>query len=187
MSAGQTLAVNAALQPAHTFARGLQMISSPYNYTVVSDFQALFGLSSVVSTTPTRLIAWVPTADSYVFYPNPPANTLTPGVGYWAMFGAAAYPHYDGTPVSTATPFSLNVFAGWNLIGDPFPAAVSLSSVTISGTPLAVSSAVSPTLYSYNTASGQYAALSAASDSLQPYAGYWLYAAQDATLTIPAP
>ncbi len=187
LAAGQTVTVNAALQPAHTFAMGLQMISSPYTYSTVSDFQTLFGLSSAVSATPTRLIAWVPAADSYVFYPAAPANTLSPGTGYWAAFGAPAYPHYDGTLVSKATPFSLSVSAGWNLIGDPFPAAVPLSSVTVSGTPLALSSAVSPALYTYKTASGQYVTLSAASDSLQPYAGYWLYATQDATLTVPAP
>jgi len=187
LSVGQTMTVSTALQPAHTFPMGLQMISSPYTYSTVSDFEALFGLSSAVTTTPTRLIAWVPAADNYVFYPAAPANTLTPGTGYWAAFGAAAYPHYDGTPVSTATPFSLSVSAGWNLIGDPFPAAVPLSSVTVGGTPLALSPAVSPTLYSYNTASGQYVTLSAASDSLQPYAGYWIYATQNATLSVPAP
>ncbi len=190
LSAGQTATVNAALQPAHTFPIGLQMISSPYTYSAVSDFEALFGLSSAVTTTPTRLIAWVPTEGNYVFYPTAPANTLTPGTGYWAAFGAAAYSHYDGTPVSTATPFSLPLSPGWNLIGDPFPAAVPLSSVTVSGTPLALSPAVSPTLYTYNTASGQYVTLSAASDSLQPYAGYWIYVAQNSAvtvLTVPAP
>ena len=186
LAAGQTATVSAALQPAHTFAAGLQMISSPYTYSSVSDFMALFDLNSAFSSA-TRLIAWVPTADSYVFYPAAPANTLTPGTGYWGYFAAAAYPHYDGTPVSTAAPFSLNVSAGWNLIGDPFPAAVPLSPVTVSGTPLALSPAVSPTLYTYNPASGQYVTLSAASDSLQPYAGYWLYAAQNATLSVPAP
>lgn len=190
LSVGQTATADAALQPVHTFPAGLQMISSPYTYSAVSDFQALFGLSAAVTTTPTRLIAWVPTANSYVFYPSAPANTLTPGTGYWAAFGAPAYPHYDGTPVSTATPFSLPLSPGWNLVGDPFPAAVPLSSVTVSGTPLALSPAVSPTLYTYNTASGQYVTLSAASDSLQPYAGYWIYVAQNSAvtvLTIPAP
>jgi len=187
LAAGQAATVNAALQPAHTFAAGLQMISSPYSYSSVGDFGFLFGLSAAGSTA--RLIAWDPTADSYVFYPTAPANTLTPGTGYWASFPAAAYPHYDGTLVSTATPFSLPLAAGWNLIGDPFPAAVPLSSVTVSGTPLASSAAVSPTLYRYNTASGQYVTL-AASDSLQPYAGYWIYVAQNSlvtVLTVPAP
>ena len=186
LSAGQTVTVNAALQPVHTFAAGLQMISSPYTYSTVSDFMALFGLNSAASSA-TRLIAWNPLSDSYVFYPAAPANTLSPGTGYWAVFSSPAFPHYDGTPVSTATPFSISVSAGWNLIGDPFPAAVPLSSVTVSGTPLALSAAVSPTLYTYSTASGQYVTLSAASDSLQPYAGYWLFAAQNTTLSVPAP
>ncbi len=190
LSAGQTATVNAALQPVHTFAAGLQMISSPYNYSAVGDFMTVFGLGSSAAAISARLIAWNAFSDSYVFYPTAPANTLTPGTGYWASFGVTAYPHYDGTPVSTATPFSLPLSPGWNLIGDPFPAAVPLSSVTVSGTPLALSPAVSPTLYTYNTASGQYVTLNASSDSLQPYAGYWVYVAQNSlvtVLTIPAP
>ena len=134
-----------------------------------------------------RLIAWSPNTASYVFSPTAPANTLTPGSGYWAVFPTAAYLHYDGTPLSTATPFSLALAAGWNLIGDPFPAAVPLSSVTTGGMPLALSAAVSPTLYRYDTPSGQYVTLSAAGDSLQPYVGYWIYASQSATLSVPAP
>ncbi len=194
VGAGQTSGINVPLQPAHTFAAGLQMISSPYSYSAVGDFDTVFGINSAASSA-AQLIAWNNPLNNYVFYPNAPANTLTPGVGYWVQFPAAAYPHYDGTLVSTATPFSLPVFMGWNLIGDPFPAAVPLSSVTVrdtassgvGGVALSGSPAVSSTLYRYDTPSGQYVAVHAATDSLQPYAGYWVYASQGATLSIPAP
>ena len=121
LTAGQTAAVNLALQPAHTFPAGLQMISSPYDYSAVGDFSAVFGFGSAPSSNSARLIAWNPALSSYVFYPNAPANTLTPGVGYWASFPSAAYPHYDGALVPTTSPFSIGLSAGWNLIGDPFP------------------------------------------------------------------
>ena len=181
VAAGASNTVNLSLRPAHTFAPGLQMISSPYDYSQVGDFASVFGLSNSSA----RLVTWVPNLGAYVFYPTPPANTLLPGVGYWVNFTAAAYPHFDGAR-SLAAPFTLPLSAGWNLIGDPFPAAVPLSSVTANGTSLPAS-AVSPTLYRYDTLSGQYVAVSAATGSLQPYAGYWIYAAQPATLSIPAP
>ena len=179
--AGQSETVSAALRPAHTFATGLQMISSPYSYAGLGDFAALFGLSAPSA----RLIAWNASAAAYVFYPAAPANTLSPGTGYWVSFPAPAYPHFDGALVPATAPFSLPLAAGWNLIGDPFPAAVPLSSITANGSPIPAS-AVSPTLYSYSTASGQYLSVSAATDALQPYAGYWIYSAQRATLSIPA-
>ena len=179
---GQTGTVNAALQPADTFGPGLQMISSPYDYTGLGDFAAIFGLSA----SSVRLIAWNASAAAYVFYPNIPANTLTPGAGYWVSFPSSVYPQYAGTPVPTAAPFSLPLATGWNLIGDPFAAAVPLSSVTVNGGPLSASS-VSPTLYSYSTTSGQYVSVSAATGSLQPYAGYWIYTSQPVTLNMTAP
>ncbi|MGI4789101.1 MAG: protease pro-enzyme activation domain-containing protein [Janthinobacterium lividum] len=187
LTAGQTATVNVSLQPAHTYAAGLQMISSPYNYSAVGDFAAIFGLASSAVISSNRLIAWETSLNGYVFYPTAPANTLTPGSGYWVVFPGTAYPHFDGTLVSTAGPFSIALSAGWNLIGDPFPSAVPLSSVTAGGTALASSSAVSPTLYSYNTAAGNYVTVSAASGSLQPYAGYWIFAGQSTTLNVPAP
>ena len=184
VSTGQTASTDIALQPAHTFGAGLQMISSPYDYSAVGSFASLFDLNSAAAA---RLIAWNPDANAYVFSPNAPATTLTPGRGYWVNFPSASYPHFDGALVPTTAPFSLAVSSGWNLIGDPFPAAVPLSSITVNGAALTSSGTVSPTLYRYDTPSGQYVAVNAASDSLQPYAGYWLYASQSAPLSIPAP
>ena len=182
LSDGQIGTANAALQPAHTFPAGLQMISSPYDYTEVGDFAAIFGLDYPTA----RLVAWDASAAAYAFYPNAPANTLTPGSGYWVSFPAAAYPHFDGALMPTTIPFSLPLSTGWNLIGDPFPAAVLLSSVTANGSALTASS-IAPNLYSYSTASGQYVSVPAATGSLQPYTGYWIYTPSPVTLSIPAP
>lgn len=181
LSAGTSAAVSLSLRAAHTFGQGLQMISSPYSYTSIGDFAAVFGLSSPSA----RLIAWSPDVNSYLFYPTPPADTLRPGAGYWVNFSVPAYPHYDGALVS-AGPFTLPLGAGWNLIGDPFPAPAALSSVTANGAALSAG-AVSPNLYRYDTPSGQYVAVSAANGTLQPYAGYWIYAPQPVTLSIPSP
>ncbi len=181
VAAGAAETINAALQPAHTFAAGLQMISSPYDYTGLGDFAAIFGLSYPSA----RLIAWDASVAAYAFYPSAPANTLTPGSGYWVSFPAAAYPHFDGA-LTPAAPFSVPIATGWNLIGDPFPVAVPLSSVTANGSAL-TSSPVSPNLYSYSTATGQYVSVSAATDSVQPYAGYWVYTASPVTLVFTAP
>lgn len=183
---GQTVTVSFALAPAHTFPPGLQMISTPYDYGAGDDLAGLFGLSLPLTPTGPRFAAWSPSQAGYLFYPSSPVNTLSAGRGYWARFPSPSYLRYDGPLVPTSAPFSISLGAGWNQIGDPFPLPVSLTSITANGTPLA-SSVVSPILYRYNTASGAYAALNPASDSLQPYTGYWVFSRQSATLSLPPP
>ncbi len=178
LAAGGTATLSAALRPAHTFPAGLQMISSPDSYSAaLGDFNTLFAVTPTAAGRIARLVAWNPAAGSYALYPAAPANTLTPGAGYWVNFPAPAYPHFDGVPTPTTVPFSLPLSVGWNLIGDPFPAAVLLPP----------SAQVSPTLYRYDTPSAQYVAINSAAAALQPYAGYWIYAYQPVTLSIPAP
>jgi hypothetical protein len=153
----------------------------------VGDFADLLGVAPPLAGAGPRLIAWDPARYAYVFYPDAPAATLAPGRGYWARFPAASYLHFQGALVPASAPYPVALAAGWNLIGDPFPAAAPLSALTLGdGTPLLSSAAVSPTLYRYDPLAGAYAAL-AASDSLQPYAGYWLFARQAATLVVPPP
>ncbi|MDQ2730917.1 MAG: hypothetical protein M3Y56_04600, partial [Armatimonadota bacterium] len=95
--------------------------------------------------------------------------------------------HYDGQLVPTTAPFQTALAPGWNMIGDPFPAAVPVSTLTAGGASVTSGAVVSPTLFRYDTSTGLYAALNPATDALQPYQGYWIYAAQAATLSFPAP
>jgi hypothetical protein len=83
--------------------------------------------------------------------------------------------------------FAAALSAGWNQIGDPFPTAVPVSTLTSAGVPLSANSIVSSTLYRYDTGAGAYVALNPVADTLQPYVGYWIYAQSSATLSIPLP
>ncbi len=183
-----------ALAPAHLYAGGLQMISAPYDYSGLSDFAAAFGLSAAQAATTTRLVKYVPGSSSYVFYPTAPADTFRLGQGYWTRLAAAGgYLHLPGTPASATQPFSLPLQAGWNQIGDPFLLAAPLSTITVSASGLSAAPLTSaPTvvqakLYGYDPAANAYIALNPATDSLSPYAGYWIYAFQPCTLTVPVP
>ena len=183
---GQTVTVSFALNPVYTFPAGLQMLSAPYAYGADDDLAGLFGVSSPLPAAGPRFAAWSPAQAGYLLYPSSPVNTLTAGLGYWARFPAPSYLHYDGPLVPTANAFSINLGAGWNQIGDPYPVPVPLTSLVAGGT-AAGTAAISPVLYRYDTASGTYAPLSLASDSLQPYAGYWVFATQATTLAFTPP
>ena len=186
-AAGQSVTQNFALNPAHTFPAGLQMISAPYAYQADTDpLTALFGTASLGGVDGLRFAYWQPAQNIYVFYPSSPVNTLSAGLGYWARFPSSQYLHYDG-PSVPAIPFTPLLSAGWNQIGNPFPVAVPLASLKVEGVLLSASSVASPTLYRYDTVSSAYVALNPATDALQPYVGYWIYARSSASLSIPPP
>jgi kumamolisin len=194
LTAGGTATQNFVLSPAHTYAAGLQMISAPYDYTGVGDFAAVFGLTETQAQLSPRLIQYVPSLGSYVFFPTAPADTLRLGQGYWIRFPSPSYLHLTGTPASTAAAYSIPLQPGWNQIGDPFPLAVPLSSVSVvnsAGATLGLlgaagtTTAVQPTLYGFNGTS--YTALNPASDALAPYQGYWVFAFGKSSLSVPYP
>ena len=181
------------LTPAATYAAGLQMISAPFDYTGVGSFASVFGLTAAQASVSPRLVQYAPLLNSYLFYPTAPADTLRLGQGYWIRFPSANYLHLPGNPAPTTQPFSISLQAGWNQIGDPFPAAALLSGITVTGSsgvsgPLASTpSVVQATLYSYDMSANAYAALNPATDSLSPYVGYWIFAFQSCTLSVPVP
>lgn len=187
VGAGQAVTLSFALRPVHTFPPGLQMISAPYAYTSGDDLATLFGTTSPLPAAGPRFAAWSPYQLTYTVYPNSPVNTLHAGLGYWARFPSTEYLHYDGQLVPTTAPFQTALAPGWNMIGDPFPAAVPVSTLTAGGASVTSGAVVSPTLFRYDTSTGLYAALNPATDALQPYQGYWIYATQAATLSFPAP
>jgi subtilase family serine protease len=197
LTAGTPAMQNFILTPAVLYAPGLQMISAPYDYTGIAAFPAVFGLTAAQANVSPRLIQFSPLINSYVFYPTGPADTLRLGQGYWIRFPSASssgnYLHISGTPALTTQSFSISLQQGWNQIGDPFFLSVPLSSITATaGTgqsgPLASTPAVvQPTLYSFDTTTNAYNALNPASDSLNPYIGYWIFAFQSCTLSVPVP
>ncbi len=190
LTAGASATQNFVLTPAYSYAAGLQMISAPFDYTGIGDFAAVFGLTQQQAQLSPRLIQYAPALSSYVFYPTAPADTLRLGQGYWVRFPSATYLHLGGTPASTATAFSIPLQQGWNQIGDPFSAAVPLSTISVvnsAGTNvglLPASAAVQPTLYSFTGST--YTALNPATDSLTPYLGYWIFAFQKSSLSVPS-
>ncbi len=194
LTAGAAVTQNFVLPAAHTYAAGLQMISAPFDYTGVGDFAAVFGLTEAQAQLAPRLIQYEPALGSYVFYPTAPADTLRLGQGYWIRFPTANYLHVSGTPASTAAAYSISLQQGWNQIGDPFTAAAPLSTISVVNsagatvgllTDAASAAVVQPTLYGFNGTS--YTALVPASDSLTPYLGYWVFAFQASSLSVPAP
>jgi subtilase family serine protease len=206
LTADQILTEDFNLTASHIYTAGLQMISSPFDYTGIGDFATLFGLTEAQANLSPRLIQFSPLLNGYVFYPTAPADTLRLGQGYWVKFPSAAYLHVQGTPASTAQSFSIPLQPGWNQIGDPFTLSAPLSKITVvvsSGAsgPLASSAAVQPTLYSFDLSTGQYVSLAPTTDpttkivsypddsvdALAPYAGYWVFAFQKSTLVVPAP
>ncbi|MGI4790153.1 MAG: S53 family peptidase [Janthinobacterium lividum] len=214
---GQTLTVAAltaststtqsfTLLGAHSFAAGLQMISAPFDYSGIADFATLFGLTEDQARLSPRLAQYEPLTSSYVFYPTAPADTIRLGQGYWVRFPSIASIEVTGTAAPTTTAFSIPLQQGWNQIGDPFTVSVLFADITVIASTgatgaLATSTIVLPTLYDYNTTSLQYDPLAPVTDPttkvpsytdstvdlLSPYVGYWVFAYQSCTLSVPVP
>nr|MDQ2688205.1 hypothetical protein [Armatimonadota bacterium] len=172
------------------FRAGLNFFSLPYDYSGVS-LNALFGYNGV------QLAAWRPDLLQYVLTPTAPTDAVHIGQGYWARFPRAVTVTTAGAAADPHANFPLNLPLGWNAIGDPFPAAVSVSGLQFvaDGRTLAFADAVSAgwvsgTLYRYdasqNSGAGGYVA-TGAGDALAPGQGCWLHAARPLTLVIPPP
>ena len=194
LTPSSTFVQNFLLPGAHLYPTGLQMISAPYDYTGIATFATVFGLTAAQANLSPRLVQYSPATNSYVFYPTPPADTLRLGRGYWIRFPAANYLHIPGNTAATTQAYSISLAQGWNQIGDPYPVAAPLatmgvtSATGVSGLLGAVPTVVQAQLYDYNTSTGVYdPPLAVATASLQPYMGYWIYAFQPATLSIPVP
>jgi hypothetical protein len=170
------------ITPFVSFAAGLQMFSLPYSYAGVS-LDTIFRYSGVT------LAVWNPAAYDYTLTPNPPANQIVAGQGYWVRFPSTVSVTLTGTPTPTNAPFVISLSAGWNMIGDPFTSSVPLSSVTFDGTEtLAQASGgpnplVSSEMYTFTSGSSGYSS----SSTLSPDQGYWIFAFSATTMSIPPP
>jgi len=175
-----------------SFPAGLNMLSVPYDYAG-QPLDALFGYAGV------RMATWDGSLAQYAITPTAPADSLRLGRSYFVNLPKAVTLTSVGTPADPTADFSIALLPGWNMIGDPFLVPASLSathvataagavpfSAAVSGTPLLVSSL----LYSYSSSAsggkGGYTTLPQ-SGSLQPGAGYWIYAYTASSLVIPHP
>ncbi|MHB9025813.1 MAG: carboxypeptidase regulatory-like domain-containing protein [Armatimonadota bacterium] len=116
--------------------------------------------------------------------------TVVTGKGYWLHLDTAeAALTDDGTPVDTSERYPVQLRAGWNMIGNPFPFNVELSEcrvrqganeyswgVAVYGNPPIIDG----TLYTWTGDMNTYLL----STILRPYMGYWIRAHSDCTLLV---
>jgi lactocepin len=151
--------VPAFVQTSLVLTQGWNLLSLPFNATLGDIQGATSGYGFQDS-------AWnVLTSDS----------TLEPGRGYWILCSTAGSQTLVGVPV--ASPVDVTVTAGWNLIGDPFNAAVSFADVTN----------WDKVTHCYAFQGGAWTIADLTSGSLEPGVGYWVEMTEATTLKVVEP
>jgi len=179
-----------------TQAGGLEFFSSPWAY---KDILPNIFENEITSG---EIAGWNVVSESYVYQggsdSSPTLVTITPGSGYWAVFPSVGeHLLYLGTPASTTVPTVVNLYPGWNAIGDPYTSTVYISTLTFGSKQSTFSAAtsgsgalISPTLYYFRQGvggtTGTYIAASSGT-ALTPGKGYWIYAFAQTTVTFPLP
>jgi uncharacterized repeat protein (TIGR03803 family) len=178
-----TVSAQTGATPSKTFSgSGYQMISIPGDSGVPP-----FSLLGVVAAT------WDAESDpqGYVISPKPPADQFRLGQAYWINLKSGETPSVY-IAATTATSASVSLYAGWNMIGDPFSTAAPISEITFtpngSSTALSFAKAVSDgiitgALFTYQSGDTAYQILGSAG-SLTPYWGYWIWVSEDCTMSL---
>ena len=178
--------------------QGLTMVSVPFDPGSI-DAAELLGLTPATSGF-APIAAYDPGSNQYLVYPYLPGGNgkqLQPGRGYWVLEDQDRSTTAGGALVSS--PFSFTLQPGWNLIGDPFPEALDISTLrftpqgqvsgvdagtTITLDPAKAAGLVPGPFWEWDAAAGRYTP----STTLQPYHGYWIYidptAAGNAAVTV---
>ncbi len=190
---------SAVMQRVQEFAlpAGLSLISFGMNLSTQTDTpEEIFGTSAVT------VYAWDPTvspAGDYRVYPDAAVQWFQPGAGCWVSLDNAGMARLEGTFVAQDQPAEIPLRAGWNLIGTAFLAAIPWDTdaiqVQTTSTKTLAAAAQAGEVYDYAWAYDQTlgpvpvttVALGGALNELEFHRGYWLYAAQDATLILPPP
>jgi len=126
-----------------------------------------------------RVVHWNPLTGLYVF-----PTELIEGEGYWALMSIAKTVSFYGDFVPS--PFSVDLSAGWNQVGNPFEmeAAWSLTTVTFGAETKTIEEAVAAgwigTAQSWNGAS--YDMVNFSTDFMTPGLGYYLKAFVSCTM-----
>ena len=166
------------------FPAGLNFLALPYTYSGQT-LDALFGYTGAT------VAVYNAVTGEYALTPTPPANGLAPGRGYWIKLPRNTTVPLGGA-VNSAQDFRIPLAAGWNQIGDPFLASVSVGALEIAdgASTYAFTDAaqtqhlVASSLYWYNPVTKAYVAVTAANSIVPDYA-YWIYASKAVTLVVP--
>lgn len=162
---------------------------------------------NVVGFTGTSWSSYSPDINAYAKYPDSatmfvPASSAI-GRGFWASFAAGASPAPAGIIPPQTGVAVIHLRPGWNLIGQPFIAAVTWNSATlkvrIAGSDIPLRDAtdsVKNFAWGWTPTSGSVAGayylvtdqtVSGATTKLQPWQAYWIKAQVNCDLLIPAP
>jgi hypothetical protein len=175
------------LSPLHVFGQGISLVSVPYDYTGTNiDAVTVFTLTPANDGS-ADIAAYAPDLGRYLLYPQLPwsnGRQTVPGRGYWVLSNFSSLFLQQAAPA--ASPFQVTLLPGWNMIGDPFSSAVDWNLVQVlAPVPVGTTPANSPItvqvaltqhilrgpLWAYSTSQRQYVR----ADSLQPFAGYWIF------------
>lgn len=183
--ATETQNINFTLRAQYTFAKGIQLISIPYDYTGTG-----ITIDQLLGTD--RIITWVTDPSltdlmtgyrggSYVRFPTRPADAVYIGRGYFVRFDQSVDFTKPGTPAPSDQPFPLVLNkSGWWLIGTPFPFKVDWTRTrvvnretneTLSLREAALKGWLSDSLFALN----QFATGYITSIFMEPFKGYWVY------------
>ncbi len=183
--ATETQNINFVLRAQYTFARGIQLISIPYDYTGTG-----ITINNLLGTD--KIITWETDPNftdpmtgyrggRYVRFPVPPADAFYLGRGYFVRFDQSTDFTQPGTPAPFDQPFPLILDKpGWWLIGAPFPFKVDWGRTRVTnratGQTLTLREAslqnwMSDTLFALN----QFATGYLTSVFMEPFKGYWVY------------
>lgn len=183
--ATETQNVNFSIRAQHTFARGVQLISIPYDYTGTGiTINSLLGTNQIITWETNPNLTDPMTGyrgGRYVRFPVPPADAVHLGRGYFVRFDQFTDFTQIGTPAPSDQPFSLLLDKqGWWLIGTPFPFKVDWTRTRVTNRatgqtlPLreaAIQGWINDTLFALN----QFATGYVASVFMEPFKGYWVY------------
>ncbi|NLB94548.1 MAG: hypothetical protein GX785_02450 [Armatimonadetes bacterium] len=175
----QLFNVNFTLESLHVYSSGLTMVSAPYDYSDV-DAANFLGLPA----NQTKVASWV--GNRYAFYPENPADRFRIGKGYFLLLEKPVVLTREGKAADTSKPATLNLTAGWNMIGNPFPFSVNWFDVKVQvgQEVLTLQDAIARDLIKnalWTYGNGEYRL----AFQLMPWAGYWVKTTQDLVLHIP--
>jgi len=172
--------VSFVLTSLHTLPAGLQLVSTPYDYAN-TDPTALLG----VAANDLLMATWQASQQRYRLYPQAPADRFRLGTGYWLRLASSADITLQGT--DSADPAYIDLKAGWNLVGDPFPETVDFftARVRYGETEMTMQQALAAAkieggMYAYTLGGYQNTSV------FLPWVGTWLKASQDLTLEVSA-